>query len=210
VSLRELKKERTRKAISTAAITLFLAHGYDEVSISQIADAAEVSRRTLFAYFPTKEDLVVHRFADHETESGRVVRQRPDGQSPLAALRERYLDGLRARDPITGLCDMPEVVGLFRMLLETPALAGRMLRFISAGERALADALRDTAGASQLTAALAAAQIAGVQWALSLANQAHVTAGVSVDDAYPEALRAAEEGFRLLGDGLSAAGLATE
>jgi AcrR family transcriptional regulator len=207
VSLRELKKERTREAISTAAITLFLEHGYDEVSISQIAEAAEVSRRTLFAYFPAKEDLVVHRFADHETESGLVVRQRRDGQSPLAALRERHLDGLRDRDPITGLCDIPEVIGLFRMLLNTPSLAGRMLRFISAGERALADALTETAGVSDLTAALGAAQIAGVQWALSLATQSRIAGGTSADDAYPEALAAAEEGFRLLGNGLSAAGL---
>ena len=207
MSLRELKKERTREAISTAAIRLFLEHGYDEVSISQVAEAAEVSRRTLFAYFPAKDDLVVQRFADHETESGRVVRQRPDGQSPLAALRERHLDGLRDRDPVTGLSDIPEVIGLFRMLQETPALSGRMLRFISTGERALADALRDTAGAPQLTAALAAAQISGVQWALAVANQARVAAGASADDAYPEALAAAEEGFRLLGDGLGAAGL---
>jgi AcrR family transcriptional regulator len=207
VSLRELKKERTREAISTAAITLFLEYGYDEVSISQIAEAAEVSRRTLFAYFPAKEDLVVHRFADHETESGLVVRQRRDGQSPLAALRERHLDGLRDRDPITGLCDIPEVIGLFRMLLNTPSLAGRMLRFISAGERALADALTETAGVSDLTAALGAAQIAGVQWALSLATQSRIAGGTSADDAYPEALAAAEEGFRLLGNGLSAAGL---
>jgi AcrR family transcriptional regulator len=207
VSLRELKKERTRAAISTAAITLFLEYGYDEVSISQVAEAAEVSRRTLFAYFPTKEDLVVHRFADHETESGLVVRQRSDGQSPLAALREHYLDGLLKQDPITGLCDLPEVIGLFRMLLNTPTLADRMTRFISAGERALADALRETAGVTPLTATLAAAQIAGVQWALSMANQSRVAEGTSADDAYPEALAAAEEGFRLLGNGLGAAGL---
>lgn len=204
MSLRELKKERTREAISTAAIRLFLAHGYDEVSISQVAEAAEVSRRTLFAYFPAKEDLVIHRMADHETESGRVVRGRQEGQSPLAALRGRYFDGLRDRDPITGLCDIPEVMALFRMVLETPTLAGRMLRFISEGERALADALRDTAGASELIAAIAAAQIAGVQWTLALANQARIVAGASADDAYPEAVAAAEEGFRLLGDGLSA------
>jgi len=204
MSLRELKKERTREAISTAAIRLFLAHGYDEVSISQVAEVAEVSRRTLFAYFPAKEDLVIHRMADHETESGRVVRGRPEGQSPLAALRQRYFDGLRDRDPITGLCDIPEVIALFRMVMETPTLAGRMRRFISEGEHALADALRDTAGASELIAAIAAAQIAGVQWTLALANQARIVAGASADDAYPEAVAAAEEGFRLLGDGLSA------
>jgi AcrR family transcriptional regulator len=205
VSLRERKKERTREAISTAAITLFVAHGFDEVSISQVAEAAEVSRRTLFAYFPTKEDLVVHRFADHETESARVVRERPAGQAPLAALRDHYLDRLRARDPITGLCDVPEVIALFRLILDTPALVARMRRFVASGERALADALWDTAGAPPLIAGLAAAQIGGVQWALSMGNQARMAAGVTADDAFPEALALAEEGFRLLAEGLDSA-----
>lgn len=68
MALRERKKLRTREAISTAAIELFVEHGFDQVSITQVAEAAEVSRRTLFAYFPTKEDLVIHRFADHEDE----------------------------------------------------------------------------------------------------------------------------------------------
>jgi AcrR family transcriptional regulator len=207
VSLRERKKERTREAISNAAITLFLAHGYDDVSISQVAEAAEVSRRTLFAYFPAKEDLVVHRFADHETENARVVRLRPAGQPPLTALRTHHLDRLHAQDPITGLCDMPEVVALFRMVMDTATLAGRVLRFISAGERALADALHETADVSPLVATIAAAQISGVQWTLAQANQARMRTGTTADDAYPEALAAAEEGFRLLGEGLGAAGL---
>src|ERR1041384_7757078 len=75
--LRERKRQRTHAAISEAAIGLFLRHGYDQVSVAQVAEAAEVSRRTLFAYFPAKEDLVVHRFADHETESARVTLARP-------------------------------------------------------------------------------------------------------------------------------------
>jgi len=190
VSLRERKKERTREAISTAAIELFVEHGFDAVSVSQVAEASEVSRRTLFAYFPTKEDLVVHRVADHETESARVVRERPAGQLPLAALRDHFLDRLRARDPITGLCDLPEVIALVRLLLGTPALLARMQQFIAAGEHALAEA-----------------QISGVQWTLSMGNQTRMAAGVSADDAYPEALALAEEGFRLLADGLTSADL---
>lgn len=207
MSLRERKKERTREAISTAAIELFVTHGFDKVSISQVAEAADVSRRTLFAYFPTKEDLVVHRFADHETESARVVRERPAGQSPLAALRAHYLARLRARDPVTGLCDAPEVIALFRLLLATPALVARTRRFVAAGERALADALGDTAGVPPLIAGLAAAQIGATQWALSMGNQTRMAAGMSADDAFPEALALAEEGFRLLADGLTTADL---
>jgi AcrR family transcriptional regulator len=207
VSLRERKKEKTRDAISTTALTLFLTHGYDQVSISQIAETAEVSRRTLFTYFPTKEDLVAHHFADHETESARVVRQRPTDQPPLDALREHYLDGLRHRDPVTGLCDAPEVIALFRLLLDTPALTARVTRLVGAGQHALADALWDTAGVPPLIATLAAAQISGVQWTLATANQTRMAAGASADDVFPEALALAEEGFRLLADGLTSADL---
>ncbi|WP_329409506.1 TetR/AcrR family transcriptional regulator [Nocardia vinacea] len=65
MGLRERKKRHTRAAISDAAIRLFLADGFDAVSVVDIAATAEVSKRTLFKYFPSKEDLVVHRFADH-------------------------------------------------------------------------------------------------------------------------------------------------
>ena len=74
--LRERKKKRTHETILNAALALFVEHGFDQVSITQVADAAEVSRRTLFSYFPTKEDLVTFRLSDHETESARVVRAR--------------------------------------------------------------------------------------------------------------------------------------
>ena len=80
--LRERKKARTHQAISEAAIALFLARGYDAVSVAEIAEAAEVSKRTLFAYFPSKDELVLHRFADHQDEAARVVRDRPAGTDP--------------------------------------------------------------------------------------------------------------------------------
>ena len=63
--LRARKKARTRDAIADAAISLFLAHGFDQVSVADIAAAAEVSKPTLFRYFTAKEDLVLHRIADH-------------------------------------------------------------------------------------------------------------------------------------------------
>jgi len=202
VTLRERKKLRTRAAISEAAVGLFLEHGFDQVSISRIAEEAEVSRRTLFAYFPTKEDLVVQVFADHETESARVVRARPEGRTPLAALRAHFLDGLRDRDPITGLCDRREVLGLFRLMRETPSLMARFLRFRDGAERSLAAALHETADTPALVSRLAAAQIASVQWALALANNNLLSGGVSADQVYPRAVEAAEQGFALLADGL--------
>ena len=207
MDLRELKKHRTREGISNAAIELFLAHGFDQVSITQIAEAAEVSRRTLFAYFRSKEDLVLYRIADHETESARVVRERKPDDPPLASLYVHYLDGLRNRDPITGLSAVPEQLAFYRLIMQTPALMARMLKFNENAEQALAEALHETAGLPELTARLAAAQIVSVQWTLSLANHRQVFAGVDVDRLYPEAVEAAEQGFSLLANGLGSAGL---
>jgi len=199
--LRERKKQRTREAISNAAIELFLEHGYDNVPIDRIAEAAEVSRRTFFAYFPTKEALVVHRIADHETESARVVRERPADQSPLDALRAHHLDGLDRHDPITGLCDEPEVLALYRMLFTTPALRARMLEFNQAGAAALAEALVDTAGMPAVEARVAAAAIGGVLWALAQENHAAVAAGRSADEVAPRARAAGEKAFAMLATG---------
>ncbi len=200
--LRERKKQRTHAAISDAAIALFLEHGFNQVSVAQVAEAAEVSKRTLFAYFPAKEDLVVHRLADHETELARVVRARPPGTAPLAVVREHFLAGLRERDPITGLNDHPQVRRVHRMILDAPTLVARMDRFRAGSERALAQALRETADTPELTARLAAVQIVGVRWTLAEDNADHLAHGQSADDRYPGAVADAEHGFALLAHGL--------
>ncbi|MFD7406376.1 TetR/AcrR family transcriptional regulator [Streptomyces sp. NPDC059866] len=200
--LRELKKQRTRAAISEAAITLFLEHGFNQVSVAQVAEAAEVSKRTLFAYFPTKEDLVVHRLADHETEAARVVRARPPGTAPLTALREHFLTGLRERDPISGLNDHPQVRRVHRMILDAPSLVARMEGFKTGAERALAQALQETADTPELTARLAAVQIVAVQWALAQDNAERLAYGEPADERYAGAVEDAEHAFTLLEDGL--------
>jgi AcrR family transcriptional regulator len=201
--LRERKRARTHAAISEAAIALFLERGFDQVSVVEVAEAAEVSKRTLFAYFPAKEDLVVHRFADHETEAARVVRARPQGVGPLDALRDHFLDGLRDRDPITGLNDVPEILALIRMVWETPALRARATRFQEGSERALAEALQDVAGVPALTARVAASQVVGVHWLLSMDNSEALAGGQSADERYPQAVADAEHAFTLLSEGLA-------
>jgi AcrR family transcriptional regulator len=200
--LRERKKQRTHAAISEAAITLFLEHGFNQVSVAQVAEAAEVSKRTLFAYFPAKEDLVVHRLANHETELARVVRARPPGTVPLTTLREHFLQGLRERDPITGLNDRPEVRRLHRMILDTPSLVARMERFKAGAERALAQALHESADIPELTARLAAIQIVAVHWALAQDNAERLAYGEPAGERYAGAVADAEHAFALLENGL--------
>jgi AcrR family transcriptional regulator len=60
--LRERKKQRTRELIASTALTLFSRRGYQATTVADIAAAAEVSERTVFGYFTSKEDLL---FADH-------------------------------------------------------------------------------------------------------------------------------------------------
>src|SRR3954469_18425844 len=125
--LRARKKARTHDVIAEVAISRFLARGFYHVSVTDIAAAAEISKPTLFRYFPTKEDLVLHRFADHETEAARVVEEgRADGRSAIDALRARFLDGLRREDPVTGLSAHPAVLAFHRLLYGTPALVARL------------------------------------------------------------------------------------
>lgn len=201
LGLRERKKLRTRAAISTAAITLFLERGFDAVGVAEVARVAEVSKRTLFAYFPSKEDLVLHRFADHETDAADVVRARRPGQGPLAALREAFLRGLAEREPVTGLCDAPAVVAVFRLVTGTPALVARLTEFTSAGEAALAEALAE-ADVPAPDAELAAAQIAAVRRLLATANMDAVAAGIPADRRHPDAVTAADRAFVLLSSGV--------
>ncbi|KIF05584.1 TetR family transcriptional regulator [Streptomyces sp. RSD-27] len=204
LGLRERKKQRTRQTIFEAALRLFLSRGFDDVSIVEIAEAAEVSKRTLFTYFPTKEDLVLHVFADHEDESARVVRGRPAGTSPLAALHAHELDALARRDPVTGLTSDPEAVAFARLLSTTASLSERLLRYAGRSIAALAEALED-AGADELTARLAAVQIVTVLRTLAERNSTQVQAGRPADEVHPEAVAAADRAFALLGAGLAGA-----
>ncbi|MFJ1601330.1 TetR/AcrR family transcriptional regulator [Streptomyces sp. NPDC088261] len=194
--LRERKKARQYQALSDTAITLFLTHGFDRVSVAEIAAAAHVSKPTLFRYFPTKEDLALHRFADHEDEPARVVTARAAGVSPLHALRGHVLDGLGRRDPVTGLSDHPEVLAFHRLLYGTPSLVARMYGYQQRSEAALAAAL-----GGGIEGALAAGQIVAVLRVLALENWRRVAAGESADAVYPDAVAAAELAFGRLRTG---------
>ncbi|MEU2831997.1 TetR family transcriptional regulator [Streptomyces lavendulae] len=202
LGLRERKKQRTRQTIFEAALRLFLSRGFDDVSIVEIAEAAEVSKRTLFTYFPTKEDLVLQQFADHEDESARVVRARPAGTSPLAALHAHELDALARRDPVTGLTSDPDAVAFARLLSTTASLSERLLRYAGRSIDALAGVLEE-AGADELTARLAAVQIVTVLRVLADRNSDRMQAGHPADEVYPEAVAAADRAFLLLGAGLA-------
>ena len=90
--LRERKKARTRAAIQRHALRLFREQGYGTTSVSQIAEAAEVSESTFFRYFPTKEDVVL--WDDYDPRIVEVFHAQPAELSPIAALRAAFRDVL--------------------------------------------------------------------------------------------------------------------
>ena len=184
--LRERKKQRMFQTLSDVAIGLFLERGFDAVSVAEVAAAAEVSKPTLFRYFPAKEDLVLHRVADHEDEAARVA----EGPAPVDALRRHFLAGLERCDPVTGLNDDPAVLAFHRLLYGTPALVARMHTHLERSEAALAGAL-----GGDLAARLAAGQIIAVQRVLALENWRRIAAGERVEDVRGDAVAAAERAF---------------
>ena len=90
VGLREAKKARTRQAISDVATRLFAERGFEAVPVADIAAAADVSVKTVFNYFPTKEDLFFDRAAEIERALVLTIQTRPAGSTVTAALRELF------------------------------------------------------------------------------------------------------------------------
>ncbi|WP_225826471.1 TetR/AcrR family transcriptional regulator [Streptomyces naphthomycinicus] len=114
---RERKKAATRQAIADAALRLFLQRGFDDVGIREIADAADVSTTTLFKHFPVKEALVFDEDDDQEAALLAAVRNRPEGQSVPAALREHAL-----RSRVAAPDGDPRFAAFVRLVNDTPAL----------------------------------------------------------------------------------------
>lgn len=197
MGLRERKKQRMFDSVSALAIGMFLERGFDNVSIADIVTAAEISKPTLFRYFGSKEDLALHRIADHAGEPARVVAAAPG--KPLEALRRHFLDGLDRRDPVTGLNDDPVVLAYHDMVFSTPSLSARVGEFQMRDERGLAGALNLP---DPLTARLAAAQILAVRRVLARDNWEKLRDGTTADALHPAATQAAGRAFEQLNTGL--------
>jgi AcrR family transcriptional regulator len=138
---RERKKAATRRAIADAALALFLEHGYHDVTIRQIADAADVAVATVFAYFPDgKQALVFDEDADWEAQLVATVLDRPAGQSILDVLHDRFARGYAMR-PAT-----PQMREFVQLVDGTPELADYIRKMLLRHENALCRAIAEATG----------------------------------------------------------------
>lgn len=200
LGLRERKKLRTAEHIAGTALAMFLERGFDQVSVADVAAAAEVSKKTVFNYFPAKEDLVLHPIQDHKGEPARVVQTRQPGESPVAALCRHFLAGLETRDPITGLADFDEFLAFQSMVMGTPSLKLRLLEQWVESEGILAEALAEALGepADSIVPSALASQIISVQRTLIVRNIQRMLAGNTPADVHAQCAAEAELAFNLL------------
>lgn len=122
--LRERKKRRTRDALATAALRLFAERGYEETTIADIAAAADVSPRTFFSYFPSKEDVVFAEVDDRLEEVADRMARRTPGEPPLETIRTAIVEVSEALVSEVGEYGPVQV----RLALEHPAVRARALQ----------------------------------------------------------------------------------
>ena len=159
MGLRESKKVRIRQEIADKAMQLFVARGFDHVTVAEVAAAADVSQKTVFNYFPTKEDLFFDEVPAREAALVDAIRGRRPDETIVAALRRMQVS------ECPRMCT-PGFATFARIIEESPALRAKELEIMARFTEVLAEAIRSELGAHELDAKIAANVLVGVHWQL--------------------------------------------
>lgn len=139
--LRERKKQRTQAELMDAALRLFSERGFERVTIDDIAEEVEVSPRTFFRYFASKEE-VVFADADEYLETLRaILRDRPVDEAPLVAVRTAIFGLVNNYES-----DRDSIFRRVRIAAETPSLQARGLQRQEQWSEAIAGSLYERLG----------------------------------------------------------------
>ncbi|WP_329614895.1 TetR/AcrR family transcriptional regulator [Streptomyces brevispora] len=199
--LRERKKIQTRRRLLFEATKLFTERGFEQVSVAEIAEAADVSKMTVFNYFDSKEDLVFAPMEEHIGDVAEVVRNRAPGESAVAGVRRHFLAAIENRDPSVGVSDSPVALGLLQLIQQTPTLHIRAHAFFGLSLNQLTDVLVEE-GEEPTIARIAASQLIGTRNALITENHRRLLAGEPIEVIAADAVVIAGRGFDLLEKGL--------
>ncbi|MFF9910585.1 TetR family transcriptional regulator [Streptomyces sp. NPDC013457] len=145
--LRERKKQRTRNALLRVALELFTTQGYEQTTVDEIADAVEVSQRTFFRYFASKEEVA---FAVQQMVEERFVQalvERPAEEGPLDAMRNAVLASWDTiGEAIMEVVPVDMYLRTFQMIESTPALLATHLRRTTEMEDTIARVVAEREG----------------------------------------------------------------
>ena len=201
--LRERRKQEARQAISDAAMALFAARGFGQVTISQVAGAAGVSKMTVTNYFPRKEDLVFDRAEVIIRSLAGAVAERAPGESLLAAIRRDFAGRIAAGDVTLG----PPTAAFARMVHDSHVLTARAREIADLCERALGDAIAAETGVDDVQQRIVAAQLASVHRVLFAEAATRALAGQPRDQICQLLAAAARRAFDLLEPSLGGYGV---
>jgi AcrR family transcriptional regulator len=199
VGRRERKKRETSEAIQAAARRLFAAQGYAVTTVQQIADEADISERTLFRYFESKEDLLLPDVVDFFGAVESAIRARPIDETPLKSIFEALAE-VTDRSGLGPIFESGPVVD--------PVAASRLVKVLVEWEDRLSDVLLDrfvrmtgTAPTQLLTlraSVVARAAVSGMRATIRIVQFANASGSPATDTA--ETL---QEAFAVLGAGCS-------
>jgi AcrR family transcriptional regulator len=166
--LRERKKLATRRRIAEVAKELFKARGFDDVTVAEVARAADVSKMTVFNYFPRKEDLYLDQHAYQVRDVEEALTARAPDESPVAVLRRYQHQLLESRHDLSGATE--DIAACWEIISASPALLSRLNEQALELQVAISSVLTAQTGdpvmsrlvAGQLAAAMAAIFEAGV------------------------------------------------
>ena|SRR5215207_7036554 len=192
--LRERKKQATRLAIRDAAMALFEEHGFAHTTFDRIAEAADVSRATVFSYFPTKEEIV---FGEAAAAVDALAATLAESESTITTVRS-WLGQL------TGWIE-PELLLQLRLAREVPSVGARRLRIYGDIQSVVADAFETELGptahvAARLAAAslIAALGIVEETAAARMEDGGRPLTGAEIDALLEDAVAFVEAGLRVL------------
>lgn len=192
IGLRERKKRETRRNLARVAVALFAERGFDAVTVADVARAADVSTKTVFNYFPTKEDLMLDGREAFADELIQRVRERPAGESVLAAVRAHTLA------TATQIRALPaERRAEFRQVMrDAPTVQARFRQMLSRHDQALARVLAEEGGAgTDDLVPVVAAELLGVLAHLAFCDLTGAVSGADVTDAIGRAFDLLETGM---------------
>ncbi|WP_165422815.1 TetR family transcriptional regulator [Ktedonosporobacter rubrisoli] len=143
---RERKKQQTRQQIAAAALQLFLEQGFDQVTVAEVAEVADVSTNTVYNYFPTKEELFFGLHQPMEAHLAELLRQREPGEALISFVRRYLLSTLERLYTTTAEQDAARR-RVIQVVQASPSLQAHSLQMTQSIEHEVAQALVGEMGA---------------------------------------------------------------
>jgi AcrR family transcriptional regulator len=198
--LRERKKAQSRLAISNIATKMFIERGFDDVTVAEVAAAADVSVATIFNYFETKEELFFDREGQVIETLRRFILERKAGETITSLLHREFLAAIDAGVPHL----MADGASFLRTIEGSSALRARVRLGFEKAEASLAETIAEEteAVAGDPTPQIVAAMLVAIQRTLMESAGAAALRGDAVASTKRRLRQACDRAFVLLEGGM--------